>query len=202
MGRDPQVGDAIRVRDFSLDDVESDITTCTVEARTTEVVEGIALELFAVATASDREGETGTSRLDARGRVLSMEMGGFFEIRLEPEAIAKQIELGADLFMSGTVEVDEPLGEAPKVRRLVLEVQGEALDALIDAPRQKVVVEGGKVLLHLGDVHPDGFPATEEEIERSLPKRRTTPSSTRPCEHSPSAPSATPLRTGRRSRGS
>lgn len=162
------LGDRIRVQQVSVDDVQGDLVEYTVEEETTEIRSGVRVVVYELSMTSDREGDAGDVSIDAAGHVLAMKMGGLFEMRLESEAIAKQIEVGGDVFFKGNVEIDASLGNPTKVRRLVVEVNGEEAGRLANAPRQRVADEGDTVVLHLGDVHPDGFSALPEEIVESL----------------------------------
>ena len=163
-----QVGDVLRVRSFDSSSVETDVDILQIlEVRKT-VAGGVPVTLYEMALASERDGDEGTAVVDARGRIVSMQFADMFELRLESEEVAKQLEVGGDLFLLGTVPIDRPIGDAPDVRRLVVEVEGGV--GLEDGPRQSVVRDEatGRLKLSLGAAHGVPLPATPESIERNL----------------------------------
>lgn len=161
----PEVASRLRVRNYDVSDLEADVLTMEVLSREEAVAGGVPVVIYEIQVTSDRDGDEGTTRIDAQGHVVSVEIGGFAEMRLEPEMIAKEIELGADLFLGGMAKVDRPLGTPTGVKRLVLEVEGEAA-SLASGPRQTVRRDGedGPWILELGAAHGEDPPATPDEI--------------------------------------
>src|SRR6185295_5584262 len=113
------VGDKMRARSFSLEDLSSDVDTYVVSSRKESIAEGVRTAFYEAAMSSEKKGEVGVGRVDAKGNLLSIVLGGTFEARLEPEETAKKLDKGADLFVFGMAKIDKPIGEATKVKRLV-----------------------------------------------------------------------------------
>jgi len=164
------VGDVLRVRSYDLDELVAEVDTYTVTGREQTIARGVPVTVYEVTSTSDREGEQGVVRMDADGRVVSMAMGTMFEIRLEPEEVAKQLSVGADLFELGTARVAGRIGDPTKVRELVLEAYGDGASSLPDGPRQTVGRDEATdvVLLRLGRAHGRRLVATPEEVAEAL----------------------------------
>ena len=163
-----RVGDVLRTRTFNVSDVETDVDTLTVVGTEETVAGGVPVTLYEVEMASQRDGEEGTALVDARGRIVRMEFAEMFELRLETQEVAQKLEVGGDLFQLGTVAIDRPIGDATKVRRLVVEVDGEV--SFPSGPRQSVVrdPDTGVVTLRLGAAHGEPLAATPDAVARNL----------------------------------
>ncbi len=162
------VGDRLRVRSFDSSTVESDVDILEVLSKQETVAGGVPLLLYDLGMASKRDGDEGTAVVDADGRTMSMKFADMFELRLESEEVAKQLEIGGDLFLLNTVPIDRPIGDAPRVRRLVVEVAGDF--PLESGPRQSVHRDPatGRVTLSLGAMYGEPLAATPASIERNL----------------------------------
>jgi hypothetical protein len=164
------VGDKLRSRSFSVMELKADVDTLTVTDRKESDALGVPTVFYEAAMSSDLEGHQGIARTDAHGKLLSVVIGGTFEARLESEETAKKIEKGGDLFVFGMAKLDKPIGPAPKVTRLVLDVDGDGANALADAPRQLVTRDAktGAVMISLGaGLGADG-PVPQKDIDDAL----------------------------------
>jgi protein-glutamine gamma-glutamyltransferase len=125
---------------------------------------------YEVAMSSDKQGDAGIARVDGHGRMLSMVVGQIFEMRLETEEEAKKTEKGGDLFVFGMAKIDQPIGAAPKVESLTMEVAGDGASKVVAGPRQAVVRDEttGVVVVELGAEFDKTPPATPKEIEEGL----------------------------------
>lgn len=111
------------------------------------------------------------SRLD--GTLVNMQTGGMFDIRLEPEAVAKQNPgEQADLFLALTVKSDKKLGRASALHELEVELVAPA-DAkspeLMSTVNQTVTRnESGTITIHItrGGGHPQ--PASDADRAENL----------------------------------
>lgn len=166
----PEVGATIRARTFDVGDLEADVSTYTVLSNDTAVAGGVKIAYRTLKMTKENDGSEGTARVDAHGNVLSMTLGSFAEVRLEPEDVAKQTEVSSDLFVLGMVRIDKPIGDAPNVRELVVEVSGDDGRALTDGPHQRVHRDEktGVVTLSLGKAHSVAEKPTEAEIAEAL----------------------------------
>ncbi|MDJ0521760.1 MAG: transglutaminase-like domain-containing protein [Planctomycetota bacterium] len=164
------VGDTVTYRSFDLGEAEFDDDTLTVTEVVTTRVDGVPLTYYVAEQRSKRDGESGTMRIDQSGKLLSMQMMGVMEVRLEPEAVARKPGKPVDLFVSQIAKIDKPLGEPGKVTELIVEVRGRDIEKIQDGPRQRASLDKErKVLtLRLGAAHDPKVKATEEEIRASL----------------------------------
>jgi hypothetical protein len=163
-------GDKMSVRGFNVDKLESDPHTYTILSRKETLVSGVKTVWYEASGESELRGDEGVARVDSKGLVISIVLGGMFEGRRETEEQAKKIEYGADLFVFGMAKLDKPIGDAVKVTRLVLEVDGEGAAKLSNSPRQSVARDPktGAVTLSLGAAAGDGEPATATDAEEAL----------------------------------
>lgn len=145
-----------------------------IEERDT-VVQGVRARLRRLRSVQTPGGEMGSSLHDPEGRLLSAVIQEIMELRREPEEQARQIEWGADLFVSGLVRIDRPLGEGQDLRRLTVRAEGPGAASLRDGPGQQVREEadGARVLIVEPAAAP--VPASEEERARYLRATPETP---------------------------
>jgi hypothetical protein len=162
------VGDRASFRSFSIDDLAMDVDTAVVTARKEALVEGVRTVFYEAQVTSKKRGMSFLVRTDAQGKTLSMVIGGQIEARLETEETATKLEAGGDLFVLGITKIDKPIGPAPKVTKLVVDVSGAGAATLRDAPRQKVARDAatGAVTLTIGPGADET--ATPGEIEDAL----------------------------------
>jgi hypothetical protein len=168
--RAPKVGDRLITRDFDFEDLKADLETRKVLAAKTSLVNGAKVTFYEVEVQNPRQGFSGVERYDQRAeRLLSMVALGMFEMRLEPERLAKNTEYSADLFVLGTVKIDKPLGEHEQVRGLVLEIQGKEAAVLKSGPRQSISANpGGSYTCKLGKAYGQPAQPTAAEIDEAL----------------------------------
>jgi hypothetical protein len=172
----PKVGESLRVRNFDLDDLETDVERMEVIAVKKGVMSALSIDVFEIEIQSEKTGMKYTIRADSFGNALTLALGDTIEARREPEEIAKKIEYSHDLFVFGMAKLDKPLGTVPgKVESLVLEVHGETAAKIPDGPRQSLRQEGEKVLLYLGADHGKRVEATQEEIAENLKETADLP---------------------------
>ncbi len=166
----PAAGATARVRTFDFDELKPDSDLLTIAKRRESIVAGVREVWYEATSLSELSGEESTVRVDAEGKLLSIKFAGLFEGRLETEEIAKRTEISADLFVFGLAKLDKPIGEAPAVRRLVLEVDGAAAAKIPAGPRQAIAREDGTgaITLTLGAEAAPPAAATPKEIEDAL----------------------------------
>jgi hypothetical protein len=164
-----KVGDAATFAQFELDELRMDTLAATVVARKEGVAEGVPTTWYEVSQVTGLQGIRFLARMDSKGLPLSFVVGPY-EARLEPEATAKKIEFGKDLFVEGATKIDKPIGEATKVTKLVVAVDGEGGAALVDGARQGVKVDPASkaVTLSLGAPYGTAPAATPSEVAEAL----------------------------------
>jgi hypothetical protein len=124
-----------------------------------------------------KQGITSRARYDQKGeQLLSMKLAGVFDMRVEPEKLAKNTQFSGDLFELGKVKIDKKLGAGNTIASLVLEATGMQDLNLKPGPRQSVVRnESGTYTLKLGKAYGVSTRATPQEIEDHLAETATYP---------------------------
>jgi hypothetical protein len=122
--------------------------------------------------------QTNLERYDrADGKLLSVQIGGLLELRLEPEKVAKDTAISLDLLELAKVKVDRALGKPERVRGLVLETAGNADFLLRSGPRQTVTCNpNGTYTIKLGTASGSAsVKATPQEIKDALAETMSLP---------------------------
>ncbi|MDZ4815769.1 MAG: transglutaminase-like domain-containing protein [Verrucomicrobiota bacterium] len=166
----PAKGDSIEIRMFEIDDLKSRIHTYTVKDVREEILQGVKTRILEAGINSSVEGELGDAVFDGEGIPLTMKMGPQFELRLEQEVTAKQIEYSADLFLGGSVEINKPLGgPSSELARLTIEVSGAGVKHLLSGSGQRVThLPNGTAHVQMTGVDPHTVPVESGEIEKNL----------------------------------
>ncbi len=164
------VGDVIDFTTFDLSELKHDEERLTVTAVENTVVDGVPFTYYTARNHSKREGETGIMRIDSRGRLLSVMLGGQMEVRLESEKIAKQPSASVDIFVSRIARIDKDLGDPTTVTEMVVKVQGPGVEHIREGPRQRASYDAaGEILtLSLGAAHDPKIKATDEDVRDAL----------------------------------
>lgn len=170
--RRPAVGARLVHPSLQVDQGELHTEIVTVQALEERRTEGVALPVWRVKWVNQAD-ESGTQLLDAQGVVLTADMQGVCEMRLEPEAQAKQLQASGDLFQAGRVALDRPLDDPPpgspsRLVRLRLRVEGEARDRVRAGPLQQVEPAGEALLLTVDVKQGPRPPASVEEQQAAL----------------------------------
>jgi len=106
----------------------------------------------------------------ADGRAYRIVLGGLFECRLEPRALATRIDKTVDLFLRNTVFIDRPLGDSKTMTLLNLSLDNASGTLLGNAPGQSITRNraDGSVGVTLDAKGVPRVEATEEEIKKNL----------------------------------
>jgi protein-glutamine gamma-glutamyltransferase len=166
MRRNPKEGDMVPQWGFSFDELRVGMSICKLKATRTAVTNGVSVTYHEVTDAA--KGVTSLMRYDAKGeQLLSMQISGLIELRVEPESVAKNIDFNGDFFELGKVKVDKRLGERSRITSLVLETGGHDL-SLKPGPFQAVAHNGSSACtLKLGWDYGTISKATPVEIRRN-----------------------------------
>jgi hypothetical protein len=169
MNSRPAIGATLLTHDLNFDDMRLDRERRTLLAAKRVRVRGVPVTYYEVESLSLRHKIKTLERYDAKGVLLSGRIGGAFEMRLEPEKQAKNVEAGTDLFLLGLVKIDRPIGDPRTVTRLVVEVRGKDVPVLPNGPEQRLERDkSGRLLLKLGSGFGRPTKATPEEIKDNL----------------------------------
>lgn len=163
----PAPNSEIRVREWSMEDLKADTQKLRLLGVKKSLVDGVEVTFFELETESLRQMVKVRSLHDAQGRMLSGKIV-IFEMRREPEALAKNTEYSQDLFVLGQIKIDRPLGDPRRLRDLVLEVKGKEGELLRNGTRQKVDTDAaGRRRLYLGARYGKKMSASPKEIEEA-----------------------------------
>jgi hypothetical protein len=170
----PKVGEQILVKDLDVEDWKRDQTKFTIKNIKTSLVGGVEVKYSEVESESQKYMLKLLARHDSTGKMLS----GFlaiFELRLEPEAQAKNTEYSQDLFVLGQAKVDQPLGWTTKLMEVVLRVDGK-FEGLENGPLQTVVLDkDGSKLIKIGKKYGNVLRPTAMEIEENVAETNAYP---------------------------
>ena len=134
----PQEGDLLF--SHSLDTTRFEIVTdkSLIKEKKTGIFNGVQTTYYLTETTlHDGTAMEGLILMD--GTIIKADFAGIFELRLEPETVAKNLASPQDLFIENLVAVEGSIGDPRNVNRLVLDVNPELGQALENAPGQKVV---------------------------------------------------------------
>lgn len=168
MRKGVKVGDSVSTRTFNPQVGDLDVQSLAVTGMTKGMVNGIETVTYTGNASSKLMGPLGVMRFSGDGKMLSWQFGGFLELRLEPEAVAKKLDAGGDLFVAGFAKVDQNLGDPKTLSEVILEARGAGAEALAPGPRQEVVRENGKTILRLGKGRGGAVKADPAEIFECL----------------------------------
>jgi hypothetical protein len=165
----PRPGATVLTQDLDLNEMRLDRERRKVLAVKKALAKGVPLTYYEVEATLLRHKITTLERYDEQGNLLSGRIGEAFEMRLETEAQAKNVEAGTDLFVLGLVKIDRPLGNARTITSLSVEVKGKDSGLLDSGPRQAISRDSsGAVILKLGKAHGQPARATPEEVKDNL----------------------------------
>jgi hypothetical protein len=172
----PKVGDTITVRELDLEDLKTSLVTNKMLATKASLIAGVKVVYHELDCLMHKLNLTSRTRCDARGRMLSSKLGDQFELRREPEELAKNTEYSTDVFVLGMVKIDAGVGEPTRVTGLVVEIPDKEGTFLKSASRQTVTTgPNGNVLCKLGKGFATPVKATEKEIAEALEETTAYP---------------------------
>ena len=164
LARRPKTGDTVKYLNLNSETFKLEENFSRVRAIRTAWIAGVKITYYEVTT-------TGPDGLDisevfgSDGRAYQIVLGGLFQCRLEPEALATQLDAPIDFFVRNIVPVHQNLGNPENVIALTLSMDTDSGVLLSDAPGQSVQHNpaDNSVIVTL---KPDnGFRATTTEAE-------------------------------------
>jgi hypothetical protein len=172
----PKAGETLTTADLSLED----LATIPVSAKllgTKEIVQdGIVSKVHDVESYNHKSKLTTVGRFTDDAQLLKLVIAGKIEVRRESESEAKKIVFGADMIMGAAAKVDQPLGDARRVRGLILEGKGKEVGILSDGPLQTVVSLGDdRYTVKIGPRHAKKVKATDVERKEALAATKAYP---------------------------
>jgi protein-glutamine gamma-glutamyltransferase len=174
--RGPKIGAKLTSRNYYLDTLEIDIEQRKLLSTKTSLVEGVKVTFHEVEMTSKKINIPSLERFNEKGQLLSGKIGGVVELRFEPEEQAKNIDLSTDLFLLGSVKIDQPLGDPKTITSLIIEIKGKEASVIKPGPRQTIALtETATRTLKTGKAHGASVKATDKEIEENLAESDTYP---------------------------
>jgi transglutaminase-like putative cysteine protease len=165
----PKEGTKLRVREFDLSELRSDVFGYDVKSVGMRPAYGMDVVVYDVPMRSQSRGKIGSALIDTEGRVLVSPLADVAEMRLEPRKQARERRFASELFAFGRAPATESIPDPRRVRRLVAGVYGRGADRFVSGPRQDVRRDDhGDVLMVLGEGADAPVEATEDEIEEAL----------------------------------
>jgi hypothetical protein len=101
----PVVGDTHKGQEFNLDDLKVSNLTSTIKERNTSRLNGVLVTDYVIESVSE-DGLRYELQTLADGTVITVQLAELFELRLEPEAIARKLDEPRDLFVDMLVPVE------------------------------------------------------------------------------------------------
>jgi hypothetical protein len=176
-----QAGD--RFDFFSADWAEAEVDVCesyTFESRETMLWGGVNADVNRVTV--EVQGVRGKATIGDDGWMLTGKMAGILDLRMEKEAVAKQLDgEPLDMLAASAVRVDKPIGDSEAVRLLKLRVEGLGDQPIAASHRQRLVHKPqGKTVLELT---PDRRLETREALSDAERKRWLASTPAMPADH-------------------
>ncbi len=144
-----KVGETRSVRHFDASLQKSVAVTHKTAAVEDKMLAGVATRAVRIETSYVELGVQETSWVDAGGKVLESQVGGFFVARLEPPDVAKRLDFQQDLLVSAVVKAPRRIERPAEVDALSLRFSGFGEQLPPASERQKVVRQGEAVQLSL-----------------------------------------------------
>jgi len=166
-----RVGDAIEFTVFEpLYKKElSGISTITEESM--RDIEGVHTKVFTIKTSMPEMGVDSISVVTEDGTTLEDEVAGLIKMRLEDEALAKDVDYNNDVIISNAAMVETPIKDPRTRSQLRLELRGPINEGhLFNDDRQKVTAAEGYFLFEGNTYDMAGFqaaklPITDEAVK-------------------------------------
>jgi hypothetical protein len=161
----------IFVRVFDYDDLEVKKSKLQAVDKKNIILNGIKQAIYEV-TMTDYNQKKIYFKMNSRGEVIFVSDGEFIEFRKETQEQATNIDYQADLFISGQIHVDKPLGQYHTIENLVLEIQGETQLDFPKSINQSISYnkENKIFTIKLGRAYGEKKKATQKEISEALKK--------------------------------
>lgn len=167
----PQLGDTLQYSSFEPmyeKELEAQCTVVGIEDRT---LDGVATKVYKIETRIELMGVDSISYVAQNGTVLEDVIANAITMRLEPEAVAKDVSYENDVIVSNAAIVATPI-DAPRTRKdLKLYLRGPLqADNLYNDERQFIEASGDGFNFTANQISLEGFtpvklPVTAEEVK-------------------------------------
>lgn len=133
-------------------------------------LEGVRTKVYRIETTLSEMGVDSLSYVTGDGTTLEDEVAGLVKLRLEPEALAKDVDYSNDVIISNAALVDVPINNPRSRESLTLELRGPINEGhLFDDERQSVTAADGHFIFEgrkydLKGFEPATLPITDEAL--------------------------------------
>jgi hypothetical protein len=169
-------GDIIARSSFSFERLKLEPVEYELLETKTSLVKGVPVTFHEIKIVYPGSKTTSQDLWDSEGNMLSSKIDGVFELRMETEEQAKNLDSNTDLFAMGIVKIDKAIGNDANLTCMIVEVVGNELESLQSSSWQTVVkTDKGQVLCKVGKKYATRVKATAREIDENLEATTTYP---------------------------
>lgn len=153
-----KIGDSIEFSNFEPLYKKELAGTSTIVAVEEREIEGVKTKVFKIDTTLKEMGVDSISYVAEDGTTLEDEVAGLIKLRLEPEALAKDVGYSNDVIISNAALVDKPITDPRGRKSLALEIRGPINDNhVFNDERQNVTAADGYYLFEGKKYNMKGF---------------------------------------------
>ena len=163
----PEIGDSVTADSLLIGELRRSRDVLTLEGYETTILDGLPVRYARVRFEEAQTGLAGDLLVAEDGRWLAGTLSGTFEVRLESEESARQIDDTTDLFLAQAVAVNQPLGDPRELERVVLEHDEDVQLPTTDRQHWSCG-DTGSCLLTLGYGPAPLQPADDDEVDEAL----------------------------------
>ena len=169
--RAPKVGDEVTSQHFDPQSQKMGHVVLHVDSVDARTLAGVPTTTYKVTTRYPEMGVSEQSVLDRTGQVLTTQMGGFFEAKLEPVAVAKEPHALEDVLVQAVVASPKPIAHPERIETLRLSMKGFEEAPPPASSRQTVRREGDVWQLVLRrDANVDHVPYPAPKVTAAEPQ--------------------------------
>ena len=163
-------GEKFISRELDLLEIKVEEVTLTVRALKQTQSHAVQLAYYELGYDSSIHGDMGVVNTGRDGQPLTTKLAGQFDLRSEPEGLAKLAEYRSPFCLEILAKLDRPMGNLKAAGGAVLEATGEAAAKIPAGTRQAVAFneQTNTTELKLGAAHSAPAKATPEEIQEHL----------------------------------
>ena len=163
-------GEKFISRELDLLEIKVEEVTLTVRALKQTQSHAVKLAYYELGYDSSIHGDMGVVNTGRDGQPLTTKLAGQFDLRSEPEGLAKLAEYRSPFCLEILAKLDRPMGNLKAAGGAVLEATGEAAAKIPAGTRQAVAFneQTNTTELKLGAAHSAPAKATPEEIQEHL----------------------------------
>jgi len=167
--KSPNVGEENAGKNLDMERFRMMASKSRIKAKKKRMHNGVPVTYYVIET-TDEDGLQMDALILADGTPVKMTVGGLFELRLEPEKVAKALGAPRELFVDNLVRAEGKIGDPSKVKRMIVDVDEQFGKHLGNAPGQRVAprLADGMFRVAITSDNASDIRVTEEERKRAL----------------------------------